>query len=162
MPVFSEIDRTLRNITCKHVLSVTVILLLLSILPSTLRAAMVSIKGDKVNLRSGPGTNYSVSWELGEGYPLKILEKKKSWLKVRDFEGDTGWVYRKLTANRPHLIVKKELVNIRKTPSTRGRIIGKANYGVVFTTIKQQSGWAKVKHDSGLVGWIKRDLLWGW
>jgi hypothetical protein len=31
-------------------------------------------------------------------------------------------------------------------------IVGKANYGVVFAIVKQQKGWTKVKHESGLVG----------
>ena len=161
MYVFSESAHPLRNkITFLPLFLITVGLFLF--LPNRSAAEMVSIKGEKVNLRSGPATSSSIIWELGKGYPLLILQKKKSWLKVKDFEGDTGWVYRKLTFNKPHVIVKKKNVNIRKEPSTKSSIIGKANYGVVFATVKQQNGWAKVRHDSGLVGWIKRDLLWGW
>lgn len=130
--------------------------------PSHALAEMASIKGEKVNMRAKPDTASTVLWELGDGFPLRVLRKKKSWLKVKDFEGDVGWVYRRLTANRPHLIVKKKLVNIRRKPNPGSRIIGKAKYGVVFATLKQYKGWAKVKHQSGLIGWIRRDLLWGW
>lgn len=184
MPVFSEKTSTLKN-QQKSVASIifprqsaswlkrpkrhhrTVILLLVLFfgffsLPGHVFADMTSIKGEKVNLRSGPATTYPILWELGEGFPLVVLKKKRSWLKVKDFEGDTGWVYRKLTSNRPHLIVKKKQVNIRKTPNPHSPVIGKANYGVVFSTLKRYKGWAKVKHQSGLVGWIERDLLWGW
>jgi len=59
------------------------------------------------------------------------------------------------------MIVKKKHANIRKEPNTRSSITGKADYGVVFATVKQQKGYAKVKHESGLVGWIKQDLPWG-
>ncbi len=131
-------------------------------LPSHALAEMASVKGEKVNLRAKPTTAASVLWELGEGFPLMVLRKKRGWLKVKDFEGDVGWIYRDLTSNRPHLIVRKKLVNIRKKPTSRSRIIGKAKYGVVFATLKQYKGWAKVKHESGLIGWIRRDLLWGW
>jgi uncharacterized protein YgiM (DUF1202 family) len=62
----------------------------------------------------------------------------------------------------PHMIVKGKRVNIRSGPGTNFKLIGKADYGVVFTTLKQESGWAKVKHENGLVGWIKRNLIWGW
>ena len=41
-------------------------------------------------------------------------------------------------------------------------ITGKANYGVVFKTLKRKRGWVKVRHEDGLEGWIQRDLLWGW
>jgi SH3-like domain-containing protein len=123
---------------------------------------LVSVAGENVNIRSGPGTNYSVVWELGEGFPLQVLEKKGDWIKVVDFEGDSGWVYKKLVGKKAHLIVKKKRINVRSGPGQRYRLVGKANYGVVFRTLKTSNGWAKVKHENGLTGWIKRDLLWGW
>jgi len=124
---------------------------------------LVSIAGKRVNMRSGPGEKQAVLWELGEGYPLQVLESKGKWYKVSDFEGDVGWVYRKLVNRIPHLIVKKRVVNIRSGPGTHYRMVGKANYGVVFKTLKRsKKGWVKVKHENGLVGWIKRPLLWGW
>ena len=123
---------------------------------------MVSIKGESVNMRSGPGENYSVLWELGRGFPLKIVGTKGSWTKVEDFEGDTGWIYSKLVNRRAHLIVKKKRINVRSGPSSSYRLVGKANYGVVFKTVKNSKGWAKVKHENGLTGWVRRDLLWGW
>ena len=125
-------------------------------------AEMVSVARPKVNMRSGPGTKYAVLWELGYGYPLMVKGKSGNWLKVMDFEGDTGWVYRNLVSKKAHLIVKRERVNIRSGPGKRYRIIGQANYGVVLRTLKRGKGWVKVKHENGLSGWVKRSLLWGW
>ena len=34
---------------------------------------MMTINGDKVNLRTGPGKTYSVKWEYGSGFPVKFL-----------------------------------------------------------------------------------------
>lgn len=123
---------------------------------------LVSVDGENVNMRSGPGGNYSVLWELGQGFPLEVVGSKGDWLKVKDFEGDSGWIYGKLVAKEPHLIVKKKRVNVRSGPGDRYRLVGKANYGVVFKSIKVVKGWAQVKHENGLAGWVKRDLLWGW
>ncbi|MGI9537600.1 MAG: SH3 domain-containing protein [Desulfocapsaceae bacterium] len=147
----------------------TLILILLFSLffsATTALAKMVSVVGDNVNLCSGPGTKYSVKWKYGSGFPLKVVQEKGGWLKVEDFEGDTGWLYQKLTSRNGHMIVKvhkneNKKVNIRSGPGTKYKVVGKAYYGVVFKTIKQQNGWAHVKHDSGLEGWIKRSLLWG-
>lgn len=124
--------------------------------------SLVSVDGENVNMRSGPGSNYSVLWELGNGFPLQVLGEKGDWLKVADFEGDSGWIYSKLVTKKSHLIVKKKRINVRSGPGSRYRLVGKANYGVVFRTIKVSKGWAKVKHENGLAGWVKRDLLWGW
>ena len=124
---------------------------------------LVSIVGEKVNMRSGPGETQAVLWELGDGYPLQVLESKGDWLKVSDFEGDKGWVYKKLVNRTPHLIVKKRVVNIRRGPGTNYGMVGKANYGVVFKTLERNNkGWVKIEHENGVVGWVKRTLLWGW
>ena len=128
---------------------------------------MLSVNGDKVNLRSGPGKKYIIKWEYGFGFPLVVVKKKGKWVKVKDFEGDSGWIYKNLLTDNPRMIVKanrnqNESINIRQAPGTKGKIVGKAYYGVVFSTIEQRSGWVKVKHDTGLKGWIKRSLLWGY
>jgi len=143
------------------------VLFLFIILSITVAAAeMLSVNVDTVNLRSGPGTNYSVKWEYGKGFPLQVLEKKGDWVKVQDFEEDTGWIYTPLLSDNGHMIVKmfkdkNKKINIRSGPGTSNRIVGKAYYGVVFETLEQRDGWAKVKHETGLVGWIKRTLIWG-
>lgn len=127
---------------------------------------MLSVDGDDVNLRSGPGTKYQVKWEYGKGFPLKVHTHKGDWVKVSDFENDSGWIYRPLLSSKGHMIVKvfkdqDKRINIRSGPGTSYRIVGKAYYGVVFETLEQKQGWAKIKHETGLTGWIKRSLLWG-
>ena len=125
-------------------------------------ARMVSVKGRKVNLRAGPGTKYEVLWELGRGFPLKVIKRKGGWLKVRDFENDEGWLLARLVNRVPHMVVKRRRVNIRSGPGKRYRLVGKANYGVVFRTLKRKGAWVKVRHENGTTGWILRKLLWGW
>jgi SH3-like domain-containing protein len=141
--------------------------ILLCILVTSASAEMISIKGDKINLRKGPGTKYSILWEYGNGYPLQIVKKKGNWIKVKDFEKDSGWIHKSLLNYSPHVIVKvnrstKGKINIRKGPTTAQAIVGKAQYGVVFKTLNRKSGWINVKHESGLNGWIKENLLWGY
>jgi SH3-like domain-containing protein len=123
---------------------------------------MVSVNANNVNMRSGPGEKYAVLWELGTGFPLKVLDEQGDWYKVEDFEGDVGWIYKTLVGRDPHLIVKKKRVNMRSGPGDGYRVLGKANYGVVFKTLKVKDGWARVKHENGLTGWVSRTLLWGW
>ena len=140
----------------------TAVFIFLSATAAYAKTKMVSVSVSKLNLRSGPGTKNSVQWEYGKGVPLLVLKTKGSWYKVKDFENDVGWVYRKMVNKKPHLIVKRKKINIRSGPGSKYELIGKAEYGVVFTTLDQKPGWAKVKHEKGLQGWVKRDLVWGW
>jgi SH3-like domain-containing protein len=128
---------------------------------------MVSVAGVKVNLRKGPSTQYPIIWELGKGFPLRVIGSQGNWLKVSDFESDVGWIYKNLVSRKPHLIVKvnkdsKARINIRNGPGTKYEVVGMAEYGVVFETLQRKDSWVKVRHETGLTGWIERSLLWGW
>lgn len=123
---------------------------------------MVSIKGSVVNMRAGPGTQTEVLWELERGYPLQVLKRKGSWLLVRDFENDRGWVAGSLTGRTPHHIVKARVANIRSGPGTGNRIVGRAERYELLRTRGARSGWVKVERSDGVKGWIAKRLLWGW
>lgn len=139
-----------------------VALTLLVLVPGLQAAEMVSVDRPTVNLREGAGTNHAVVWVLGAGYPLLVTGRKGKWLQVRDFENDTGWVYRPLVARKPHVIVKKDVVNIRSSSGTHSKIVGKAVYGEVLRTLAHRKAWVKVRHENGLIGWVARALVWGW
>lgn len=123
---------------------------------------MVSIAGQQVNMRSGPGSGYPVLWELGFGFPLKVIGKKKHWLRIKDFEGDTGWVHRKFTYKNQTVIVTKKRVNIRSGPSTKDPVVGSAEYTTCFNLLDKIKGWVKIEQPGGRDGWIKQNLVWGW
>ncbi|WP_028580117.1 SH3 domain-containing protein [Desulfogranum japonicum] len=144
-----------------------IISLLFFLQVSIASAKMLSIKGDDINMRSGPGTQYKVLWQLGSGFPLKVLTQKGDWYRVQDFEGSVGWVHKMVTTSSPHMIVNvhkktKRKINVRSGPGTNNRIVAQAYYGVVFKTLEQKNGWVHVEHEKGITGWIKRSLLWGY
>ena len=152
--------------TSQHTFKIILLLLFVLIFSNSAFGKMGSVKGDKVQLRTGPGTKYPSKWEYGDGFPLKIISKKGNWVKVKDLENDTGWVFNKYISTKGHMIVKvnkgkRKKVNVRSGPGIKYKTVGRAYYGVVFETLGQKNGWAKVKHESGLTGWIKRSLLWG-
>jgi SH3-like domain-containing protein len=159
---------SLKNSTIRTFwISLLLLLLTLSVCGQAAGITMVSVGGEKVNLRKGPSTKYPIIWELGKGFPLRVLETKGNWIKVSDFESDVGWIYKNLVSKKPHLIVQtnkvsRARINIRSGPGTKYEIVGKAEYGVVFETLKRGDGWVKVRHEKGLTGWVKRNLLWGW
>lgn len=123
---------------------------------------MVSVARAEINMRAGAGTQTAALWTLTRGYPLEVTGRQGKWLKVRDFENDAGWVYRPLVGKTPHVVVKSRLANLRSAPGTRSRILGKADYGEVLRTLEHRNDWVKVQRESGLKGWIARQLLWGW
>lgn len=124
-------------------------------------ADYVSIKGDNVNVRTGPGTDYQVSMELFEGYPLKVTSTQGEWLKVVDFENDSGWLHQSLVVDGNTVIVNgNKNVNMRSEADTNSAIIATVDRGVVMNVLETKGNWLKLKHSSGLIGWIYKPLLW--
>lgn len=129
-------------------------------------AEMVSIKGEDINMRSGPGTNNSILYTLGSGMPLEVIKRSDDWMQIRDFEGEVGWVHQNTVSNTPMVIIKANKnstaqINIRSGPGPKNKIIARALYGVVFRKIGEKDQWVEIEHEQGVKGWVDRSLLWG-
>src|SRR5262245_48634976 len=54
----------------------------------------VSLKSDRVNVRSGPNKDQEVRWVYTHaGMPVEITAEFENWRRIRDWEGAEGWVY---------------------------------------------------------------------
>jgi len=122
-------------------------------------AEFVSVVKDGVNLRSGPATTHEVLFQLPAGYPLKVLERDKKWIKVSDYENDKGWIYASLVSKTPYVIVKVAEGNVRSGPGTDYDKIGKVVRDVILRKVDTKGDWFKVSHPE-LTGWIYHNLVW--
>src|SRR5690606_32151677 len=57
----------------------------------------VSTRSNPINVRVGPGTKYDIAWNyLVSGVPVEIVQEFDTWRKIRDVDGDEGWVHQSL------------------------------------------------------------------
>ena len=75
----------------------------------------VSLKSDRVNVRSGPNKDQEVRWVYTHaGMPVEITAEFENWRRIRDWEGAEGWVYHSLLSGKRTAMVipkaKDELV----------------------------------------------------
>src|SRR5262245_18188433 len=53
----------------------------------------VSLKADKVNVRRGPASEHQVAWVFQRrGLPVEIVAEFENWRRIRDNDGEEGWV----------------------------------------------------------------------
>lgn len=50
------------------------------------------VKGWYVNVRTGPGTNYSVVTTVNKGASGTVLDSQKGWYKLKFANGTSGWI----------------------------------------------------------------------
>lgn len=53
------------------------------------------VKAEEVHVRTGPGTRYALAGlsSAKKYYSFRVLDRKGSWVKLRDEERNTGWVH---------------------------------------------------------------------
>jgi SH3-like domain-containing protein len=136
-------------------------LALITICSCAQAAELVSVAKDGINIRTGPGTNNPVHIEVFEGYPLKVTQKEGNWMKVTDFENDSGWIETSLTRTNDTVIVNtKASANLRAEPNPGSAIVTSIERGVVLKKIGIRDQWLQVRHNSGVTGWIHQTLVW--
>ena len=56
----------------------------------------VIVVKDKVNVRSGPGTNHDVVFTVEKGVPFRVLGRRGDWIEIQHADGDKGWIHKNL------------------------------------------------------------------
>ncbi|MEA1968434.1 MAG: SH3 domain-containing protein [Thermodesulfobacteriota bacterium] len=136
------------------------VLLVLAGPASLLAGERLCIKSKVANVRSGPGTNYDVLWQIEQYHPIKIIEKKGNWYRFKDFEGDTAWVHESLVGKSTSVITVKSQCNVRSGPGTDNAVVFSVEKGVPFKVLQKKGNWMKIEHSDGDVGWIYKTLVW--
>jgi SH3-like domain-containing protein len=130
----------------------------------------VSLKADRVNLRTGPGTEYPTTWVFRRaGLPLEVVSEFEAWRQVRDSEGTTGWVLQSfLSGRRTALVVPWEVkpekpppqVPIRMSDSEGTRPVALVEAGVIANVHGCDGRWCSVSIGD-YRGYLPQKDLWG-
>jgi len=125
----------------------------------------VSLKSGKVNLRRGPGTSYPVDWVFERRkMPVEIIAESDRWRKIRDREGDVGWVWHSMLDGRRSAIVAGATGDppraIRAKADETAPIVAYAEPGVIAELKKCAGPWCEVSAD-GYDGYMPRNQIWG-
>lgn len=127
----------------------------------SLAGKRVSVSVNSANVRTGPGTKYEIVWKgVEKYYPLEVLDQADSWYYVKDFENDTGWIFKKLVDKTQTVITTKERCNVRKGPGAKKPLAFVVDSGVPFKVLTRKGNWIQVRHADGDKGWIHKSLVW--
>lgn len=131
----------------------------------------VSLKSDRVNMRSGPSVETPILWIYRRaGLPVEVLkEGADGWRQVRDAEGATGWVVQTMLSNRRTALVlpweikpgvAPPLVSVRAEQGDRAAAVAEVEAGVIANITTCGAGWCKVTVGD-MKGYVEQKKLWG-
>ncbi len=123
----------------------------------------VSLRADKVHMRTGPGMRYPIEWVYQrEKLPVEIIAEYKQWRKVRDWTNAQGWVHQSMLAGTRTLVVTETIRTLYSEPSPQSRPVARVEPGVVGNIIQcpGQNDWCHVRLGEQK-GWLPRADFWG-
>lgn len=126
----------------------------------------VSLKSGRANVRRGPGTDYPIDWVYRKsGVPLEVIAESNNWRRIRDHEGDGGWIWHSmLDGERTAIIDATEEdgapVALHVEPNVGSGVVAYAEKGLVAHVTSCNAQWCHLEA-KGYEGWVRQQLLWG-
>jgi SH3-like domain-containing protein len=125
----------------------------------------VSLKTDVVNVRRGPSNEHEVAWVFRrKGLPVEVIAEFEHWRRIRDSEGEEGWVYQSLLAGERTAIVepwkKDTVVNLLSKPDQAAAPVARLKSGVIGDVHRCGGQWCEITVD-GYEGWVSQTALFG-
>src|SRR5690606_40832950 len=113
--------------------------------------------------RTGPGSDFPIAWVFQRArYPVEVINEYDNWRRVRDINGDTGWVLGTLLSSDRTAVVRGEpgdVVNVYAQPTTAVNVTYRLQAGVQAARDEFNHGLCLLV-DPRFIGWFGQGLLW--
>jgi len=122
----------------------------------------ISLASGKVYLRAGPGLRYPIRWiYTKKGMPIEVIQEFDTWRKVRDVDGDEGWVHQSLlSGRRSGIVTADENITLYKKPNLEAKSVAIIEPNVVIPLKECEKDWCK-SEIQGFDGWVEKKFIWG-
>ena len=122
----------------------------------------VSTKTNESNMRVGAGEDYPIVLTYTKkNMPVEIIEEYYDWRKVIDYEGNVGWLHKRLLKGNRFAIINtpyEEPSQILNKP--QGKVIGKIGKRNIVKVNRCLEKWCYIVLNKNK-GWITKNNLWG-
>lgn len=122
----------------------------------------VSLRSDKVFVRTGPALRYPIKWVFQrENLPVEVIQEFDTWRKIRDHEGQEGWIHQSLTQGRRFALVSSEEgAMLRRKADDTSKPVALVEPMVIARVEECDGSHCKVS-TGGFEGWAQRKFLYG-
>ena len=135
-----------------------------------------------LNLRSGPGTNYTVKGKVQDGTTVKVLNTEDDWVKITDYStGKTGWIMEKYIevddgwpdfgsgffdddddafdseVGSVYHVTGTNNLNVRSGPGSSNKKLDSLFEGTAFRVTDTSGNWFEIRTFDGVTGWVSKN-----
>jgi SH3-like domain-containing protein len=125
----------------------------------------VSLKPSDTPMREGPSKDHRIKWVFKkEGVPVEIIAEFENWRRVRDSEGDDGWVFHSRLSGRRTAQINPKLkdtsIALHERDSDSAAVVARLQPGVIGSVEQCSGRWCRLVGE-GFDGWLPQERLWG-
>ncbi len=121
----------------------------------------VSLRSNDANMRVGPGKQYPIKWHYQRAHlPMEVVEEFGHWRRLRDKEGELGWMHKNLLSSGRFVITESEPTLFHIAPRDDASVIIKSGAGVLVYAKACELDWCLLTIQER-DGWARKSDIWG-
>lgn len=137
-------------------------LISLAVVPSVNALEFVSIAEPGAVLYDAPSLKAKKLFVASRYFPLEQVVSLNNWVKVRDHSGSLAWVEKRALSNQRFVMVTVPLAQIRQAAEENAPVVFQAQQQVALEWLQNTgTGWLKVQHPDGAMGYVSKHDVWG-
>ncbi|HET9471992.1 MAG TPA: SH3 domain-containing protein [Usitatibacter sp.] len=136
--------------------------LALALAPGASFAEFRSVGDRPAILYDAPSARADKLFAVTRLYPFEVLVKLDQWTKVRDANGEVGWIENGALGDRATAVVTVAVADVRARPDPQAPLVFEAYKQVLLEILEPAAnGWVKVRHRDGQEGYVRVSHVWG-
>ncbi len=122
----------------------------------------MSVSANHAILYDAPSLHAKKLFVVNRYMPFETVVSLDSWVKVRDRTGALYWVEKSALSFKRYVYAVPPVVEVRRDPDASSPGILQVRQHVALELIEATgTGWLKVRHQDGELGYVKHSDVWG-
>lgn len=122
----------------------------------------VSVSESSAILYDAPSIKAKKLFVVNRYMPFEQVVTLEGWVKVRDRSGGLYWVEQRVLSNKRYVFALLPLVDVRAEPELGAARMFQVRQQVALERLESTgTGWIKVRHQDGNVGFVRITEVWG-
>jgi len=122
----------------------------------------VSVAQSDAILYDAPSVKAKKLFVVNRYTPFEQIVTLDDWIKVRDQSGGLYWVEKRDLSDKRYVVALLPLVDVRAAPDASSQRLFQVRQQVALERLESTgTGWIKVRHQDGSVGYVRSTEVWG-
>ena len=122
----------------------------------------VSVSEGSAILYDAPSVEAKKLFVVNRYMPFEQIVTLENWVKVRDRSGGLYWVEKRVLSSKRYVYALLPLLDVRTAPDFSAARVFQVRQQIALEHLESTgTGWVKVRHLDGNVGYVRSTEVWG-